>query len=365
MIKVVIAPNAFKGSMDAFHLCRILSAEINGIAESVASLPLGDGGDGTAAILASYMNAIAVRVPARDALGRWKESFYYRSGNTAIVELAEICGLKGLKPEEYDVLNAHTGGLGRVIDTAVGHGITHILLCVGGSASVDGGLGALEVMGLETTHSGNRYKNPVLDLLDISTDQLYRKFKNIQFTILCDVENPLYGPQGAASIFAPQKGASPEQVGLLNHALEQLSQVLYRRTGISVAEIPHGGAAGGITASFFALLNARLLKGAEYCISLSPFDRLVTSSTVVITGEGKLDSQSLCGKIPGTLASLCRQKNAKIIAVTGSAEPGIKGFDRIFQLADYAPSLQESILHPDFYLKCLCRDLKKYLLEGM
>lgn len=363
MRKIIIAPNAFKGSLDASEICRIVSSEISSIPVPILSLPVGDGGDGTASLLAAYLKASPVAIRTCDALGRPRSSFFYQKGTQAIIELAEICGLKLLKPDEYDILNAHTAGLGIAVQEAVRLGAREILLCVGGSASVDGGTGALQAMGLKFRKSGSVYKNEVIEIEDIYLDDLYKKFKDIQMTVLCDVTNKLCGSQGAARVFGPQKGASSQQVLLLENSLQKFADILYRHTGIEAARLCHGGAAGGIAASFAALFQARLVSGAEYCLTLAKFNELLDEETLVITGEGNIDSQSLHGKIPGVIAAKCRRKKAGLVAIAGNADPTIKEFDRIFRLLDYAPSLKDSMEHPEYYIQLACQDLKKYLQE--
>lgn len=360
--QLLLAPNAFKGTLSAPEICRILQEELSGGRYSTLSIPLGDGGDGTAEILASCFNAREVRTQAEDALGRIHPVVYYTTPRMAIIELAGICGLKYLRPEEYDVENANTAGVGRVIGEAVNRGIQEIILCVGGSASIDGGTGALRAMGLKIVKQEERFKNHILDIQKIETDDLKYNFKDISFTLLCDVENPLLGMQGAARIFGTQKGASALQVSTLERQMKIYARLLHETTGNDVTTVKHGGAAGGIAAAFSALLNARLISGADYCLELSGFEKLLNTSTLVITGEGKLDSQSIMGKIPGTVAWLCRNARTDVVAVTGIAEdlPGI--FKNVFALSRYAGSIDASLRQPEVFLRMAARELKKLYL---
>lgn len=360
--QLLLATNAFKGTLSAPEICRILKEELSGEQYPTFSIPLGDGGDGTAEILASYWNAREVNSLAEDALGRLHPVVYYRTSQVAIIELAAICGLKYLRPEEYDIENANTAGVGRIINEVIKQGIREIILCIGGSASIDGGTGALEAMGLKIVKHTSRFKNHILDLKRIETDKLNHNFKYISFTILCDVENPLLGTQGAASVFGPQKGASDLQVSILERQLTIYAQLLQATTGKDVTTLKYGGAAGGIAAAFSALLNARLLSGADYCLRLSGFIELLNASTLVITGEGKLDEQSLYGKIPGTVARICREARADVIAVAGIAENVSPIFKEVFSLSRYAGNPTASLLQPEFFLRMAARDLKKLYL---
>lgn len=354
---ILLAPNSFKGSLSTFDVCRILSDEIRDI--PTISLPLGDGGDDTAEVIAWYTQATPVPIMSYDALGRPRPSVYYQYNDTAIIALSEICGLKLLTPEEYDVMNANTRGIGLAIKEAVKRGIRHILLCVGGSASVDAGLGALREMGLTLLKESNYYQNDLIEIRDLNPQQLNEKFKNIRFTLLCDVQNVLYGKQGAAFVFAPQKGAGPHHVRLLDTRLQYLAKLLQPYTETNISTLASGGAAGGIAAGFHALLHAELRSGAEYCLQLSNFKRLLPQARMVITGEGKLDSQSLYGKIPGVIARYCHRQRIKVVAIAGHCENFFSAFDAIYRLSDFAPTTQASIAQAEKYLRQTCRHLLK------
>lgn len=362
MYQILLTPNAFKGSLDALRICQILQEEFSGENRRIISMPLGDGGDGTAAILASYLKAQPVPAKAKDALGRKHEVTYYVTEDTAIIELAAICGLKFLQPQEYDILNANTAGVGEVICEAVKQGYKKITLCIGGSASIDGGTGALMEMGLNIVKKTEDHHNHIIDIKNICPDELKERFKDISFTILCDVNNPLTGRLGAARIFAKQKGADDLQVSLLDRQLTTFAQILKDTTGKDMTTVKHGGAAGGIAAAFAALLNARLISGSEYCIELSGFKNEVDKSNLVITGEGKIDRQSLFGKIPGTIAALCNEHQTDIVAIAGIAEDNIRIFKQVFILSQYAGSMEASLLHPEEYLRTAAREIKKRYL---
>lgn len=355
---IILAPNAFKGSLDAFEFCKILSTEFEECGLHTISLPMGDGGDGTAEIIAYYLKAYPVKISTQDALGRERLASYYLKGNIAIIELAEACGLKHLKKEEYDIFNANTAGFGILINHAISQGAKELILCVGGSASVDGGTGALREMGLTIVKEHEICKNDIVDIKEINTDILHQRFKDIRITILCDVDNPLCGPEGAAVVFGPQKGASQEQVVMLERQLYKWANLLKLHTKQEVLHLKHGGAAGGITAAMHALLGARLVSGSEFCLSLSHFHDLLPHACVVITGEGKIDTQSLCGKIPGTIATLCRKQKIPVYVVVGLAErQAIPFFDKVFTMTRYARSVHDSIVNAPYYLKTIAQTI--------
>lgn len=364
MYQILLTPNAFKGCMDAPLICKILQEELNGENRRIISMPLGDGGDGTAAILASYLKAQPLITQAKDALGRKHEVVYYTTEDTAIIELAAICGLKFLQPNEYDILNANTTGVGEVICKAVKQGYKKIILCIGGSASIDGGTGALMEMGLKIVNTTKKYHNHIIDIESIKADKLKERFNDISFTILCDVNNPLAGRLGAARIFGKQKGADDLQVSLLDSQLSVFAQILKATTRKNMTTVKHGGAAGGIAAAFAALLNARLVSGSEYCIELSGFKNEVDKSNLVITGEGKIDRQSLSGKIPGAIATICNEHQTDIIAIAGIIEDNIRIFKQTFILSQYAGSVEASLLHPEQYLRMAAQEIKKRYLDS-
>ena len=260
-----------------------------------------------------------------------------------------------MKREEYDILNTNTAGFGVLINHALSQGATHLILCVGGSASVDGGTGALQEMGLTIVNNSSN-RNYITDIKEINTKLLQQRFNGIHITILCDVDNPICGPEGAAAVFAPQKGASPEQVVMLDNQLCLWSTLLKQHTGRDVTRLKHGGAAGGITAAMHALLNAQLVSGSEYCLTLSHFHDNLLQAGIVITGEGKIDIQSFYGKIPGTVATLCLQQNVPVYAVVGLAEKQVLiRFDKVFTMSQHARSIQDSIKNAPYYLKIIAQ----------
>lgn len=362
---ILLAPNAFKGCLAATEIARILAVELRECGLRTLQLPQGDGGDGTAAIVANYLGAQLREIHTTDALGRPRVAHYYRNADTAIIELAEICGIKYLKRNEYDILCANTKGFGQVIDHAVREGVCRLLLCIGGSASVDGGLGALLEMGLQLDGDFAPYSNPLIHFQQFNSDQLQEKYKHVDCTILCDVDNPVCGPEGAAAVFGPQKGASPEQVTLLDSRLTHLTRLLEMHTGTSLFHLKHGGAAGGIALSLHALIGAKLVSGSEYCLALSGFHHHLTRSFAVVTGEGKIDRQTLSGKIPGIIARLCHDKRIPVYAVAGTVVPSLQAtFTQVFALKNHASSIEDSIRHAKDYLRLVATPLSDAIYDA-
>lgn len=356
--KVILAPNAFKGSLTATDFCRIVAEELQSAGYCPVCLPMCDGGDGTAGILACYRHALPQTCLTVDALGREHRATFYTEDNTALVDLAACCGLKHLKPAEYDVMNANTAGLGKVLLEIVHQGITKIILGVGGSASIDGGTGALEEMGMNIRKDPTPYRNHLIEIKEIDTTNLKKNFKDTEILLLCDVTNPLCGKNGAAAVFGPQKGATPSQTGLLENHLRNYATLLAPHArAIDPLTVEGGGAAGGIAAAFSSLLGAKLVSGADYCLQISGFGQWIHEAGFVITGEGKLDSQSLQGKLPGVIASRCNEAKIPVVAIAGCAELPLPGFQNVYTLMQYASSLEDSIRHPEPYLRRACYDL--------
>ncbi|PXZ45329.1 MULTISPECIES: glycerate kinase [Sanguibacteroides] len=356
--KILLAPNAFKGSLSAFEACHILSTSLKRNGIETISLPMGDGGDGTAAVLAYYYKARPIETVTCDALGRTRKAIYYVDGDTAIIELAESCGIKHLKREEYDILNTNTAGFGIMIRNAIECGFKKLILCIGGSASVDGGMGALREIGLSIEKKSDTYRNDIIDMKDIHTDYIQNRFKDIECTVLCDVDNPITGEQGAAFMFGPQKGASSEQVILLNEKLHNLTCLLESKTRKSLHTLKHGGAAGGIALSFCSLLNAKLVSGSTFCIELARLRDYLSSVQAVITGEGKIDVQSLHGKIPGSISDLCRENHKTVYAIAGMTDHRLlSSFDQVFTLLSHASSVEDSIINAKEYLKIIAQEI--------
>ncbi len=291
---IVVAPNAFKETFSPREAARLIARGLRQALDAKLILvPVADGGDGTLEALRASVGGRLVRVRVTGPLGTPIRAGYLRAGRTAVIEMAQASGLKRVPPEKRDPLVTTTRGTGELIAHAYGHGARRILLGVGGSATVDGGAGALEVV----------------------TPAMARCI-----TILCDVTNPLLGPRGAAPVFGPQKGATPEKVRILEKRLAAWARELKSRTGVDVRRIPGTGAAGGLPAGLIAY-GARLVKGAEYILREAGFPR---PCDFVITGEGCVDKTSLGGKVVGTVMKL---SPAPVVLVCGRCDLPRRAFE--------------------------------------
>lgn len=337
-MKVLVAPDKFKGSLTA---AEVASAVASGLADvhpglEVRQLPVADGGDGTvdAAVAAGYQR---VRVPARGPTGEPVTASYAVRGDTAVVELAEASGLHRL-PGAPAPLTATSAGTGDVIAAAVRSGCRRIVLGVGGSACTDGGAGMLAALGARLLDDSGRELPFGGEALARLTSLDVTRMSEVDMELANDVDNPLYGPRGAAAVYGPQKGASPDDVKTLDAALRHWASI----AGPEFAERPGAGAAGGVGFAAMAVLGARMRPGIELLLDLLGFDEALTGASLVVTGEGSLDEQTLSGKAPAGVARAAAAKGIPCIAVSGrcqlsSVDLAAAGISAAYALTDLEP----------------------------
>jgi glycerate 2-kinase len=324
-MRILICPNAFKNSLAADL---VANAILDGLLQSELKasyecFPIGDGGDGTGDITVKRLKGKNVNVEVNDPLGRMISSSFgfIDKGRSAVIEMASASGLKLLKPDELDPLHALSTGTGQQIRRALELGVTRVILCVGGSATVDGGIGILQALGARfLDERGVQLSNLPANLVklhSIDVSGMDARVYDCEFIVLCDVSNPLLGPEGAAHVFGPQKGASPDDVALLEIGMRRLCEVMRKQTGKSVEEMEHAGAAGGVAGMMNAFFDAKLVNGIDYFLQLTGFDRVFADADVVITGEGSLDEQTLHGKGPFGIAKRAANNGIPVIGFAG------------------------------------------------
>ena len=328
---ILIAPNAFKNSLDAAKAAEAIQ---NGLHKSklqctTSCFPVADGGDGTAALLIDYLKGEWIDTIVHDPLMREIGSSigWIEKDKTAVIELAAASGLRLLKPGEYDPLTTTTAGTGELILEALEKNANKILLCVGGSATVDGGTGILKALGVKFLDSKGNELNELPATLssvaDIDSTSCDKRIKNTRIIILCDVKNPLLGSNGAAAIFGPQKGASKKAVELLENRLANFNDIVLHRMGKDMSSIKNGGAAGGVAAGLNAFLNAELVNGIDYFLLATGFEEEIAKANMVITGEGSIDLQTLHGKGPFGVAKKAKEFLLPVIGMAGSVPASI------------------------------------------
>jgi len=353
---ILIAPNAFKNSLDAAKVAEAIS---NGLHKSKLSctttcFPVADGGDGTAGLLIDHLGGQLIPAIVRDPLKREITSSFgwIEKDKTAIIELAAASGLRLLKADEYHPLITTTQGTGELIIESLNKSATKIILCIGGSATVDGGTGILKALGIKFFDSErNEFDNlpaSLSSLAEIDITGLYKRIINTEIIILCDVENPVLGPHGAAAVFGPQKGASAKDVELLETGLTKLRDVVLNKTGKDMALIKHGGAAGGVSASLHTFLNARLVNGIDYFLEVTGFEKELGKADLVITGEGSIDEQTLQGKGPFGVAKKAKEFSLPVIAFAGQVsitpdQSSKQYFDRLISINENEDDLEAAM----------------------
>lgn len=325
-MQILIAPDKFRGSLEAAEVCQAVNEGIL-LAypqASVISIPLADGGEGTTKILTEQSGGKFITAKVRDPLGRLMEASYGLSGDekTAYIEMASASGLRLLSAHEYNPWLTNTFGTGQLILDAIERGVQKIILGIGGSATTDGGIGMAAALGYHFLDENGKVLIPIGESLskicDIDNLDAHSRLQSVSITIACDVKNPLFGLNGAAHVYGPQKGADVEMVNELDLGLRNLTKVAEKVFGKDVSEIPGAGAAGGLGAGCLWFLNAELKEGVGIVMEQTNIARHIQSSDLVITGEGKVDEQTLSGKVVKGLADLCQNYNVPLAVVCGT-----------------------------------------------
>lgn len=322
MKKCVVVSDSFKGTVSSREICEIAQRVIprHFPACEVVCIPVADGGEGTVDCFIQAMGAQRVEVTVTNALGEKSAAAYARIGELAIIEMAAAAGLPQVGALRCPG-TATTYGVGELIAHAVDSGCRKILLGLGGSATNDGGCGCAAALGVRFYDADGQSFVPVGDTLGriarIDTAKADELLRSVEITVMCDVTNPLYGPTGAAYVFAPQKGADAEKVKSLDAGLRHFGDVIRSQLGIDVSRMPGAGAAGGMGAGCVALLGGTIQSGIDAVLDVTGFDRQLEGADLVITGEGRIDSQSADGKVVSGVARRTRAKGIPLIAIAG------------------------------------------------
>lgn len=328
-IRFLVAPNAFKNSLDAGSVANAIRDGLRASKLScrIDCFPVADGGDGTAALLIRNLGGTICYGNVHDPLGREVQASYGLTdgGSTAVIEMASASGIRLLASEELDPIKATSFGTGELMGMALDRGVKRIIIAVGGSATVDGASGILEALGARFLDSaGNELHNLPKDMekvVKVDLEWMDKRMDDCQLIVLCDVENVLLGDQGAARVFGPQKGASPEDVLMLEHRLSSFAEIAGKEFSSSATMVKGGGAAGGVAWGLHAFFNARLIPGIEYFLDVCGFDNALKDADIVITGEGRIDDQTLEGKGPYGVAVRAKKEGLPVIGLAGSISP--------------------------------------------
>jgi len=379
---ILIAPNAFKHSLDATAAAEAIreGLERSRLSGTYECFPIGDGGDGTGRLIMAKLQGRSIAWPVHDPLGRMIEASYgwIAERRLAIIEMADASGLRLLCPDELDPLRASSRGTGELVRAALDQGAREFVIGVGGSATIDGGVGLLQALGVRFLNDeGRELKELPKDLVhlhSIDVSGLDQRVLQCQITVLCDVDNLLLGDRGAAAVFGPQKGATSQMVLRLEEGLRQLALIIAGHSGRRLDTVAHGGAAGGTAAGLYGLLGAELVNGIERFLDLTGFDTALTNADRVITGEGSIDEQTLNGKGPFGVAVRAKRRGIPVIGLAGRV-PRIGGealdkyFDGLFAIGDGPADLASALAHAEDNLKRMGRQIGNMLtvnaLDGL
>ena len=334
-VRVVVAPNALKGSLSPFEAANAIARGVRAASASaeIISLPIADGGDGTSAVLIAARGGQSRDTIVADPLGRPVRGSYglLDGGRSAVVDVATASGLALLSPDERDPLVATSRGTGKLISAALDAGCESVIVGVGGSATVDGGAGLLAALGVALLDSEGT-PIPVgggglSRLARIDLARAHPALARVKLRVACDVDSPLLGPHGAARMFGPQKGANAAAVLELERNLEHFANVIHKLTGRDVRNVPSGGAAGGIAAGLLGVLSATLEPGIDLVLESVGFDRALEGADLVITAEGFLDEQSLRNKGPCGVGRWAMRRGVPVVALAGGIADDVRPAD--------------------------------------
>ncbi len=349
-MKVLIIPNSFKGSISAKAVSQNIARGIKKIRPNfqITEMPFADGGTGTLEIINDILKGRIISTRATNPLGKKIKTEYgiVYEEKLAIIELARISGLHLLKEDLLNPLKTTTQGVGELIKNSIKKGCKRIIIGVGDSATIDCGIGAMSALGIKFL---DKYQRPVslncsglLDLYSIN-NSAKEHFKNIQFIVLTDVSNPLTGSKGAI-VYAPQKGATKKDIFIIDRALKNFRRVILRQYKIDLDKIKGAGAAGGIAGGMYAIMNAKIVSGFQFLSRLTNLKSAIADADLVVTGEGRIDKTTFCGKATGKIIALCKEYRKKIILICGSYSQDLDykkyGIRKIYSLIEKTDNIK-------------------------
>jgi len=354
-VKIIIAPDSFKGSLSALEVARAIQKGIKNADTTIETVvvPMADGGEGTVQSLVDATDGRIIELNVHDPLFRKIKSFYgiMGDGKTAVIEMAAASGLPLLKPEERNPLKTTSYGTGELIKDAADRGCNEVILGLGGSATNDGGIGMAKALGIRFLDA---HRNEVGscggDLVNIETvdvSGIDDRLAHVKFVAACDVDNPLCGKNGAANVYGRQKGATEDDVTFLDNGLAHFADIIEGKQGIDLKDHPGAGAAGGLGFGVMVFLHGRLESGIAIVSRMAKLADKMVGADLVITGEGQIDFQTAHGKTPFGVAQLAKAKHIPVVAVAGSLGDNYqmlyqKGFDAIFSIIDKPMAIEDA-----------------------
>ncbi len=353
-MKITIAPDSFKGCLSAVEVCEAIAAGVQAIDPAIhcEKVPMADGGEGTVEALVQATKGQMRRQRVTGPLGDPVEAQWglLGDGETAVIEMAAASGLALVPPERRNPLHTTTYGTGELIKAALEAEVRTIIIGIGGSATNDAGLGMAAALGGQFWDDKGQEISPtgagLLRLAKMSLAGLDPRLRKTQIRVACDVSNPLYGPQGAAYVYAPQKGATPEIVARLDDGLKRFARIVQRDLGLNVSDLPGAGAAGGLGAGLVAFCNARLEPGVQIVMEAVRLKERLAGSCLCLTGEGRLDTQTAYGKAPQGVSQIAASLGIPCIAIGGSVALDAalnEMFAAVFSLCNEPLSLEQAM----------------------
>lgn len=356
-MKIIIAPDSFKGSISSLDAAAAMGKAARGVfsAADIVEIPIADGGEGTLDVFLSVTGGEAVYRDVTGPLGdRVQAKYAIVDDRTAVIEMAQASGLYLVPEGGRDPMVTTTYGTGELIRHAISTGAERIILAVGGSATNDGGVGMAQALGARFTDTdGGDLRFGCRDiggLNGVDLAPMVRLLGDREIILASDVSNLLYGPEGASSVYGPQKGADPETVGRMDAYLHHLADMLCAETGVDVGTLPGSGAAGGIAAPLFAIGKCIQRSGINIVLDMTGFDRHLEDADMVLTGEGRIDGQALYGKVLAGIGKRCMARNVPVFAFAGSIGEGADelqsvGISAVFSVANGPVSLAYAMEH--------------------
>ncbi|WP_281998801.1 glycerate kinase [Priestia flexa] len=363
-MKIVIAPDSFKESLSALEVAEAVEKGFKQVLPQAnyVKVPMADGGEGTVQSLVDATDGEIISKTVTGPLGEPVEAFFGILGTkrTAVIEMAAASGLHLVPPAKRNPLMTTTKGTGELISAALDYGVNHIIIGIGGSATNDGGAGMAKALGAQLLDAEG---NEILDgggalgnLAFINLSTLDSRLQHVKIEVACDVNNPLTGERGSSAIFGPQKGATPEMVALLDRNLRHYAAVLERDLGQKIDDVPGAGAAGGLGAGLLAFLQAELKRGVDIVIEATNLLEAVRDADVVITGEGKIDGQTIYGKTPIGVAKTAKKHGIPVIGIAGNigADSHVvyeHGIDALFSIVPGVTTLENAFANASDYVE--------------
>ncbi|MGE5678561.1 MAG: glycerate kinase [Pseudomonadota bacterium] len=376
-MKILFAPDSFKGTMSSIKVIELLkdAASKHFTPLETVDVPIADGGEGTVDSLKIATGGEYRHKVVSGPLGQPVKAMYgIINGDTAVIEMAQASGITLIKDEERNPLLTTTYGTGELIKEALDLGIRKFIVGIGGSATNDGGIGAAQALGISFLDDSGKevgYGGQQLSKISkILVNKIDPRIKESSFIVICDVSNPLTGESGATAVYGPQKGATKEMLEILESGMKNYASVIKDTIGQDIDKMPGAGAAGGLGAALMAFFGARLKPGIETILEIVNFDKLLEGVDLVITGEGRIDGQSVYGKVPVGVASHCRKKGIKVVAIVGSmgqkAENTYEfGIDSIMTAINKDMELREALSRSEELLKDAADRMFRMIKVGM